>query len=223
MSIEQGLSRVAPIVDSFSVAGVLDPRIYGAFDVNVMEYADQRGQNFAAPAPCRTQYDSHKPELQMWFFGIMLCEYVAGLLAKKVEEGHCNEHRKEPRSATCPDFPSPDSNRSKDKRFGPTRRSSTKRRRDRKVCGQRQDTADQGRCCSEGMHDTNTGSRWGTARIIRRRRCSAEPALRRAAGKNLPLGGSPEPAARGAKQCRVARWLAFPNTPWQVGRLPPQH
>ncbi len=96
MSIEQGLSRVVPIVDSFSVAGVLDPRIYGAFDVNVMEYADQRAQNFAAPAPCRAQYDSHKPELQMWFFGGMLCEYVAGLLAKKVEEGHCNEHRKKP-------------------------------------------------------------------------------------------------------------------------------
>jgi hypothetical protein len=101
MSIEQGLSRVAPIVDSYSVAGVLDPRVYGAFDVNVMEYADQRGQRFAAPAPCRAEYDSHKPELQMWFFGIMLCEYVAGLLAKKVKEGHCNEHRKEPDLQPC--------------------------------------------------------------------------------------------------------------------------
>jgi hypothetical protein len=102
MSIEQGLSRVAPIVDSFSVAGVLDPSVYGAFDVNVMEYADQRGQSFAAPTPCRAQYNSHKPELQMWFFGIMLCEYVAGLLAKKVEEGHCNEHRNEPELKPCP-------------------------------------------------------------------------------------------------------------------------
>jgi len=106
-------------------------------------------------------------------------------------------------------------------RVGPTRRSSTKRRRYRKVCGQRQDTADQGRCCREGMQDTNTCSRWATARMLRRRRCSAEPAPRQAAGKNLPLGGSSEPAARGGKPCRVARWLAFPNTPWQVGRLPP--
>jgi hypothetical protein len=102
MSIEQGLRRVAPIVESFFVAGDLDPRVYGVFDVNVMEYADQRGQKFAAPAPCRVQYDSHKPELQMWFFGIMLCEYVAGLLAKKVEEGHCNEHRKQPDLKPCP-------------------------------------------------------------------------------------------------------------------------
>ena len=103
MSIKQGLNRVAPIVDSFFVAGVLDPRVYGAFDVNVMEYADERGQKFAAPAPCKSQYDSHKPELQMWFFGIMLCEYVAGLLAKKVEEGTLQRAAEGTRSEALPE------------------------------------------------------------------------------------------------------------------------
>jgi hypothetical protein len=102
MSISEGMSRAGPIIDSFFREGVLDPGIYGAFTVNVMEYADQRGQSFAAPAPCKAAYDSHKPELQMWFFGLMLCEYVAGLLTRKVEEGHCNEHRKKPDLTPCP-------------------------------------------------------------------------------------------------------------------------
>jgi hypothetical protein len=66
-----------------------------------MEYADTRGLSFTAPPECRTGYDSHKPELQMWFFGLMLCEYVAGLLAQKVQEGHCQEHRVQPDLNPC--------------------------------------------------------------------------------------------------------------------------
>src|SRR5262249_51864677 len=54
-----------------------------------------------APA-CGTGYDSHRSEIQMWLFARMLSEYVAGILAKKVEEGHCNEHRKEPDLTPCP-------------------------------------------------------------------------------------------------------------------------
>jgi hypothetical protein len=102
MSIKEGMSRAAPIIDSFFEQGVLNQKVYGPFDAAVMKYADERASTFTAPAECETGYDSHRPELQMWFFGIMLSEYVAGLLASKIEEGHCNKHRKEPMLTPCP-------------------------------------------------------------------------------------------------------------------------
>jgi hypothetical protein len=101
MSISEGMMRVAKVIEPFFVQGVLDPKVYGPFVVNVMEYADQRVQSFKAPTECGTGYNSHNPELQMWFFGIMLCEYVAGLLADKTEKGHCNQHRKKPELTPC--------------------------------------------------------------------------------------------------------------------------
>lgn len=102
MSIEEGKNKARPIMDSFFVGSILDPLVYGPFAAAVMEYADQRAKSFTAQPECRTGYDSHKPELQMWFFGLMLCEYVAGLLAAKVQVGHCQEHRKQPDLTPCP-------------------------------------------------------------------------------------------------------------------------
>jgi hypothetical protein len=102
MSIEEGLRRVDDVARQFDRDGVRSPEVFGQFAAAVMEYADNSGLVFRSPPDCRTDYDTHKPEIQMWYFGLMICEYVAGLFAQKVEEGHCNQHRKEPDLTECP-------------------------------------------------------------------------------------------------------------------------
>lgn len=102
MAINDGLATMAPIIDGFYRGGVLNPGVYGAFAHAVMASTDSRATPFPSSPGCGTGYDSHKPELQFWFFGLMLCEYVIGLMAKKCEEGHCNVHRLAPAFTACP-------------------------------------------------------------------------------------------------------------------------
>lgn len=101
MSIKEGLETVDAIVRRFNKGGVIDPAVYGPFDVAVMERAAKGSLLFEVPG-CNERYDKDCSEVHMWFFGLMLCEYVAGLLGKKAKEGHCKEHRKEPELSRCP-------------------------------------------------------------------------------------------------------------------------
>ncbi len=101
MSIREGLDTVDAIVRKFNRDGVIDKAVYGPFDVAVMERAAKGRLLFEVPG-CNERYDKDCNEIHMWFFGLMLSEYVGGLLAKKVKEGHCKEHRKEPDLRRCP-------------------------------------------------------------------------------------------------------------------------
>jgi hypothetical protein len=102
MSINEGLTSMRPVIEGFFHGGVLNPAVYGAFAHVVMATTDIRSPSLSAPSACATGYDSHKPEFQIWYFGLMLCEYVVGLVAKKCEEGHCNAHRVPPAWTACP-------------------------------------------------------------------------------------------------------------------------
>jgi hypothetical protein len=58
---------------------------------------------------CQTWYGVNaqgvpNQEIASWFLSILLAEYTAGLLAQKVEEGHCREHRKKPDFKPCIDM-----------------------------------------------------------------------------------------------------------------------
>jgi len=43
-------------------------------------------------------------ELVTWCLGVLLIEHTAGLLAQKVEDGHCRKHRLKPDYKPCPDM-----------------------------------------------------------------------------------------------------------------------
>jgi hypothetical protein len=57
-------------------------------------------------APCATCYGANAAEtsneMLAWCLGLMLAEWLAGLLVQKVEEGHCRQHRVAPRFDPCP-------------------------------------------------------------------------------------------------------------------------
>lgn len=44
-------------------------------------------------------------ELQEWFAGLMLIEHIAGLLKQKIEQGHCQLHRKSSGLNPCLEMP----------------------------------------------------------------------------------------------------------------------
>ncbi len=57
---------------------------------------------------CQTHYGittaGLSQELAAWILSIMLAEYTAGLLAEKVEDGHCQLHRVKPDFKPCLDM-----------------------------------------------------------------------------------------------------------------------
>lgn len=60
---------------------------------------------FGLPA-CRTGYGIDAKgnvnlELETWFLSLLLAEYTAGILAEKIKQGHCNNHRVAPAYNPC--------------------------------------------------------------------------------------------------------------------------
>jgi hypothetical protein len=100
MAIKDGLAAVDPIVVSFNKGGRIDVGVLGPYDAPVMDRANKELLKFEAPG--HVGYDKDKNEIHIWFFGLMLCEYVAGLLEKKSRQGHCQNHRKPPTVPRCP-------------------------------------------------------------------------------------------------------------------------
>ncbi len=45
-------------------------------------------------ASCGVEYTEGHHEILIWHTGLMYVEYVAGMLAKKAEDGHCRSHKK---------------------------------------------------------------------------------------------------------------------------------
>jgi hypothetical protein len=43
---------------------------------------------------CQVGYAEGHHEILIWHIGLMFAEYVAGMLAKKAEDGHCRNHKK---------------------------------------------------------------------------------------------------------------------------------
>jgi hypothetical protein len=43
-------------------------------------------------------------EMTYWYLGIVLAEYMTGILSEKVKDGHCNAHLLPPTYPACPDM-----------------------------------------------------------------------------------------------------------------------
>jgi hypothetical protein len=69
---------------------------------------EPQGVAFGIDKPCDTRYGVTQHEVNQevvaWFIGILFAEYTAGILEKKVTEGHCNAHRIAPAFDKCPDM-----------------------------------------------------------------------------------------------------------------------
>ena len=66
-----------------------------------------QGTPFGLPA-CGTTYGAGpgwcSQEMAAWGLSLLFAEYLAGLLAEKVEDGHCQTHRKPPDFEPCPEM-----------------------------------------------------------------------------------------------------------------------
>lgn len=100
MSIKDGLNAVDPTVRKLNRNGVIDPALYGPFAHVVMERAAKDSLLFEEK-DCNESYNKDCHEIHMWFFGLMLCEYVAGIIEQKVRDGHCGKHRNQPDLLPC--------------------------------------------------------------------------------------------------------------------------
>jgi hypothetical protein len=65
--------------------------------------ATMPGKAFGVPN-CATSYGAGNHEVDAWLLCILIGEYVAGLLAQKAVEGHCQQHRKMPDFTPCPEM-----------------------------------------------------------------------------------------------------------------------
>jgi hypothetical protein len=99
MAIRDGLDAVDPIVRGYNKGRVIDPAVYGPYAAVAMARANKEAPVFDAPG--HEHYDKDSTEIHMWFFGLLLCEYVAGILEKKAREGNCQYHRKAPDFIRC--------------------------------------------------------------------------------------------------------------------------
>jgi hypothetical protein len=94
MPIQEGLR----LVDAAFKPFYQDPYFVFPDPIKALEPAASRrptGTVFMdRAASCQVGYNEGSHEISIWHIGLMFVEYVAGMLAKKAEEGHCRNHKK---------------------------------------------------------------------------------------------------------------------------------
>ncbi len=110
MPINDGLNAADPILHApvWDMGRLMNEAAVRASQELQTKAGLPQGYAFGIETPCNTKYGVTQTEVNneilSWFLGILLAEYTAGILAKKVTEGHCNHHRKPPNYEPCVDM-----------------------------------------------------------------------------------------------------------------------
>ena len=96
MSIKEGLKLVADAFTPFYHDPHFDlPAPIKTLEPDAKLRANSNGTVFMdRAASCSVGYKEGHHEILIWHIGLMFVEYVAGMLAKKAEDGHCRNHVK---------------------------------------------------------------------------------------------------------------------------------
>jgi hypothetical protein len=96
MPIKEGLQLVGSAFTPFSHdPNFIFPAPLKTLEPDALRRATQTGTVFMdRAASCQVGYQEGHHEISIWHIGLMFAEYLAGMLAKKAEDGHCRSHKK---------------------------------------------------------------------------------------------------------------------------------
>ena len=96
MPIQEGLQLVGSAVTPFYYDPYFTlPAPISTLEPDASRRATQTGTVFTDRfASCGVHYTAGHHEISIWHISLMFAEYVAGMLAKKAEDGHCRTHQK---------------------------------------------------------------------------------------------------------------------------------
>jgi hypothetical protein len=110
MSVPDGLSVVDAILKFpvWDIGQLMRAAAQRASQELPQKAGEPQGVAFGIDKPCDTRYGATQQgvnqEVVAWFLGILFADHTAGILEKKVTEGHCNAHRVAPAFNKCPEM-----------------------------------------------------------------------------------------------------------------------